>query len=114
MEIYVRFKNPQACLARLGSLFAEADADGASTRPLLSTLSPCTLGTLRRGASLSLAPFPPGSGGVDQAELAAMLSKFYREQKMARPLARVEAEVAEAMQEYDEDGNGTLEAPPHP
>ena len=38
-----------------------------------------------------------------------MLSKFYREQKMARPLARVEAEVAEAMKEYDEDGNGTLE-----
>jgi len=41
-----------------------------------------------------------------------MLSKFYREQKLARPPARVKAEVEEAMLSFDEDRNGTLEAKP--
>ena len=41
-----------------------------------------------------------------------MLTKFYRQQKMARPLPRVEEEVQKAMKEFDADGNGTLEVVP--
>ena len=52
-----------------------------------------------------------GSGGVDKAELGVIMNKFYREQKMARPPARVQQEVDQAMVEFDADGNGTLEVP---
>ena len=96
MEPNTELWNPETCLGKLRELFQEADADGDKrTCPALTWLT--------------TASYVAGSGGVDQAELAVLLSKFYREQKMARPPARVKAEVVEAMEEFDEDQNGTLE-----
>ena len=102
MNISTELHDPHACFTKLKELFQEADVDGGER----TTESRLRASALTRSASGT------GSGGVDQSELGTLLTKFYRETKVARPPNRVKAEVVEAMAEFDEDKNGTLEVMP--
>ena len=68
-----------------------------------------TEATLDRIEKLFTSADLDGSGALDRTELAELLKKYYRSEKMLRDISKVQAEVDAAMTANDADGSGTLD-----
>ena len=95
----------EEALELLRSFFVENDKDGVQRNYRTQLME-------HTGARPSILKFvfaASGSGSLDREELADVVKRFYKEEKVSRKLSLVQEEVDDAIARFDVSGDGQLQ-----